>query len=249
MTDDVVVTVVDGTVSHREITLGSSFDDAEERSVGSIARRSADLELVNDGPRGDQVVGLRYSLPVDQGVTLLGAELQFAVDEASFDPASFLVRTEDDTNADPIAGVRWDLSRRLHEGPGVPWSPPNWPFLDAKTMDQRTPSLISIVQPIIDRGGWSSGNAMLFLITGEGTRTAESFDGSMAKAPRLRLWWTESALNTLPTMDAGPDQVVGLGSFVRLEGRAYDREGADGDLDSGRGTDASLDHRRELPGD
>ena len=50
-----------------------------------------------------------------------------------------------------------------------------------------TPDLTSIVQEIVDRGGWSSGNDMVFIITGSGERTAESHNGEPANAPILRI--------------------------------------------------------------
>ncbi|MGA1870358.1 MAG: PilC/PilY family type IV pilus protein [bacterium] len=50
-----------------------------------------------------------------------------------------------------------------------------------------TPDIKSIVQEIVNRDGWASGNAMSFIITGNGHRTAESFDGSSGSAPLLHV--------------------------------------------------------------
>ena len=36
------------------------------------------------------------------------------------------------------------------------------------------------MQEIVNRGGWTAGNSMAFIITGTGVRTAESFDGLFA---------------------------------------------------------------------
>ena len=36
------------------------------------------------------------------------------------------------------------------------------------------------MQEIVNRAGWNSGNAMVFIITGTGVRTAESFEGLFA---------------------------------------------------------------------
>jgi hypothetical protein len=53
--------------------------------------------------------------------------------------------------------------------------------------DQRTPDITSIVQEIVKRPGWSSGNALVIIITGTGERVAESYDGDQAAAPLLHV--------------------------------------------------------------
>ena len=52
---------------------------------------------------------------------------------------------------------------------------------------QKTPDLASIVQEVIDRPGWTSGNAMAFIITGSGTRVAAAFENSSYDACELVL--------------------------------------------------------------
>ena len=39
----------------------------------------------------------------------------------------------------------------------------------------------------MSRTGWTSGNAMAFIITGTGTRTAEAFEGGASTAPMLHI--------------------------------------------------------------
>jgi hypothetical protein len=36
------------------------------------------------------------------------------------------------------------------------------------------------MQELVNRAGWAPGNAMVFIITGTGVRTAESFNGTFA---------------------------------------------------------------------
>jgi hypothetical protein len=55
-----------------------------------------------------------------------------------------------------------------------------------------TPDLSSIVQEIVNRGGWSSGNDMAFIIQGSGNRTTKSYDGSKVTAPLLHVEWGSS---------------------------------------------------------
>ena len=44
-----------------------------------------------------------------------------------------------------------------------------------------------MIQEIVHRAGWASGNALAILITGSGHRTAYSFDGSASDAPLLHI--------------------------------------------------------------
>ncbi len=53
--------------------------------------------------------------------------------------------------------------------------------------DQQTPDIASVIQEIVDRGGWNSGNSLVIIITGTGTRTAEAYDGDQAGAPLLHV--------------------------------------------------------------
>jgi hypothetical protein len=57
----------------------------------------------------------------------------------------------------------------------------------------QTPDLKTIVQEIVDRGTWQSGNAMSFIITGTGHRTAVSYEGQTGYAPLLHVTYTEAA--------------------------------------------------------
>lgn len=41
---------------------------------------------------------------------------------------------------------------------------------------ERTADIAPIMQEIVDRGGWTSGNAMAFIITGSGDRAADTLN-------------------------------------------------------------------------
>jgi hypothetical protein len=47
-------------------------------------------------------------------------------------------------------------------------------------ISQRTPDLSRIIQEIVNRPGWGSGNALALIVSGTGRRTAESSNGSFA---------------------------------------------------------------------
>ncbi|MCD6188230.1 MAG: VWA domain-containing protein [Desulfuromusa sp.] len=69
--------------------------------------------------------------------------------------------------------------------------------------DPQTPDLTEIVQKIVNRSGWSSGNAMVFFINGSGHRTAVSYDGSRSAAPLLHVEYAGGESET--RIDQGTD--------------------------------------------
>jgi hypothetical protein len=88
----------------------------------------------------------------------------------------------------------------------------------------------AVIQEIVDRPGWSSGNALAILITGSGKRVAESFDGDASGAPLLHLRYVADG-NAAPsvTIATPPDGAsVNQGNAVTFAGTATDAE--DGDL-------------------
>jgi hypothetical protein len=49
-----------------------------------------------------------------------------------------------------------------------------------------------VVQEIVNRGDWATGNPVALIVTGSGARVAESFDGGAAKAPVLHIEYRTS---------------------------------------------------------
>ena len=154
-------------------------DDAEERLSGGVSRESTDLELIRD-EEADQLVGIRFpNLAVPQGASILSAQIEFIVDERGSE-LTLRAEASDDTAA-PIE-VDKDISDRPLSEAEVTWSEPARDNIGAL---QPTPDLTSLVQEIVDRAAWSSGNAMAFIIAGSGQRTAISVDLNSDHEPRL----------------------------------------------------------------
>src|SRR5207247_2119708 len=71
--------------------------------------------------------------------------------------------------------------------------------------NQRTPDLGAVIQEIVSRPGWVSGNALVIIVTGNGHRTAYSWDGSHTGAPLLHVEYDAG-----PTSDAAPVARLGV---------------------------------------
>jgi hypothetical protein len=148
---------------------------------------TSDLDLVTDGP-DVQTVGMRFTgIQVPQGATVANAYVQFQTDEATSGATSLTVRAQAADNAPPFTTTRFDLSSRPRTSASAGWTPPPWPQVGARGVDQRTPDLSAVVQEVVNRPGWTSGSALVLVITGSGSRVAESFEGTFAPILHLEL--------------------------------------------------------------
>ena len=162
------------------IPVDDSSDDAEEKlSNGDMNLTSSDLELVRVGTSNQQLVGIRFNdLRIPQGATIVDATIQFTADETSSESTELTVKAEATGNAATFTNTGFDISNRTPTTENVDWDVPEWDAVDAAGPDQATPNLAVIVQNIVDRGDWVSGNSIAFIITGNGKRVAESYDGT-----------------------------------------------------------------------
>lgn len=165
-----------------------TMEDAEEESDGTMDASSSDIELVTDGSKGNQVVGLRFhKVEVPVGATITNANIQFTVDETDTGVASLTIKGHDTDNASSFSSTAHNLSGRSTTSASVKWNPPSWSDVGAAAADQRSPDIKAIVQEIVDRDGWSQGNSLVIIITGTGTRTAEAYDGESSSAALLNI--------------------------------------------------------------
>jgi len=169
---------------------GGTNPDAEEAENGNVYNNVGSLDLVFDGEanpwRGNQVLALRFgNVTVPQDAPILQAYVQFtARGSGDISPAQLNVALQDSPNAQALGFVPFDLSSRPTTA-WVPWSPPSWTVANANGTAQRTSDLSDLVGEIVSQPGWSSGNAMVVLVEGQGRRSAWSWDQSQARAARL----------------------------------------------------------------
>jgi hypothetical protein len=78
----------------------------------------------------------------------------------------------------------------------VNWNPPSW-NTDAAGAAEQTPNITSIVQEIVDRPGWESGNAMAFIFDGSGTRSAYSRDDDVSRSATLHVTFQYNTPNSM----------------------------------------------------
>lgn len=188
-TDTVAITVQAPGTGTLERRAAAGSDDVEQAVSGSVYLNSSDLELTTDGST-QQVVGTRFTdVQVPHDATVTTAYVQFQVDESSTGPSSITINAEDSDNAATYTTTNGSVTSRPVTG-SVAWSPPDWTTVGAAGADQRTPNIAALVQAVINRDGWSSGNALALQFSGTGYRVAQSFEGSSSGAPLLHVEWT-----------------------------------------------------------
>lgn len=180
--------IVSGTM---DVKVNASNNDAEENRFnnGAVDLSSSDLELYTDEGVDPQYVGLRFmNINIPQGATVTSAYLKFTVDEVN--SGNVLINIAGQAADNPLAftSTAFNISSRLKTSSIVNWYPEAW--LQEYNLKQ-TPSLIPIVQELVNREGWNPGNAMAFILYGANTptntRIAKSFDGQSNYAPVLHI--------------------------------------------------------------
>jgi len=168
----------------RRIATGS--DDAEENAAGGINLGSSDLELVFDASL--QTVGLRFgNVTIVRGATIATAYVQFQAKETQSEATTLVIQGQAADQAATFASSSGNISSRPRTSAEVIWTPPAWTSVGETGASQRTPELKAVLQEIVDRDAWASGNALALVITGTGHRTARSFEGSAAGAALLHV--------------------------------------------------------------
>ncbi|MGY1620124.1 PKD domain-containing protein [Geodermatophilus sp. SYSU D00691] len=208
-----------------DVPVRAGADDAEEALAGAVDLGSSDLELVTDGGAA-QTVGLRFTgVAVPAGATITNAYVQFQVDEATTAATSLTVAAEATDNPAVFTTAARDVSARPRTSATVAWAPAAWPTVGARGPDQRTPDLAAVVQEVVSRPGWVSGNALALVLTGTGRRTAEAVESGAAVAPVLHVEYTTGGTgpaNAAPTVSAGPDRSVVRPAAASLDGTVTD---------------------------
>jgi len=122
-------------------------------------------------------------VPVPPGSRITAAWLQFTTDDEA--SANLWIRGEKSPNAAPFTTAKRNITSRPKTRSKVAWNPPSWAVSGTSGPDQKAGELRGIVQEQIDQPGWAAGNALVFIITGHGRRTAASFD--TGAPPRLHI--------------------------------------------------------------
>ncbi|WP_299442936.1 fibronectin type III domain-containing protein [uncultured Aquimarina sp.] len=230
-----VVTISKGTIvdpdpdnGSIEVAISTGSDDVEERQNGDLYTDSSDLELVYDthSSGGYQVIGLRFrSLALPKDVMITSAYLQFTADESHSDNAELEISLHDNSNSPAFSNSN-KVSNRNTFSNKVTWNPQSWSS-GQNGSGQRSPNLKNMVQSLVNKSGWTSGNNASFIIRGKGVslnntdakRVADSYEGGASKAPKLIVNYETPSDNSyiLSINTTGQGTVNGAGTYQEGE--------------------------------
>ncbi|NJM80205.1 MAG: metallophosphoesterase family protein [Flavobacterium sp.] len=177
-------------------------DDVEEAQDGRLYTDSSDLELVYDSYNNlqYQTIGLRFgNIKIPRGATINSAYIQFTADEVNTATSQLQITVENtDDAAEYVEEITYGVSARSYYSGIVNWSPGPWSTINQSSTNQRTPSLVGLLQNIVNKSSWQDGNAVAFKFKGTGVsltstsakRVADSFEGGASKAPKLVVSYT-----------------------------------------------------------
>jgi PKD repeat protein len=195
--DSVQITVRPSGAASVDRRIATGSDDAEEFAGGSMYLNSSDIELVFDND--NQKVGLRFiNLAIPNRATITRAYIQFEADETQSEATNLLVQGQAADNANAFGSGSGNISARPRTAASTSWSPPAWALVGEAGPNQRTPDLSAVIQEIVNRPAWASGNALAIIISGTGHRTARAFEGKADGAALLHVDFTTGAVPDAP---------------------------------------------------
>ena len=166
-------------IDSSSVRVAHADDDAQEKD-------DTHMELDKKHELGKKsYVGLRFlNVKIPQGATIMNASVEFRASDSDNETTHLQIRGEYTDDASCFTASDGDISNRTMCA-SVNWnSIPDW----TKDEFYQTPDLTSIIQEIVNRAGWSSGNSLAILFKSldlSGERRAYPYDESPGSAPLL----------------------------------------------------------------
>ena len=163
------------------IRVSQDDDDAEEQDDGIMKLDSNNLELGKQ-----RFVGVRFlNVTIPQGAKIVSAYVSFLASTASNQDVNLTIYGQDADNAAGFTSTNNDISNMPKTTASTTWE-----IVTAwkNNNTYKSPDLKSIIQEIVDRPGWSSGNSMAILFQSDvfdEERRAVSHDQNAGQAPVL----------------------------------------------------------------
>jgi hypothetical protein len=170
---------------------GGDNNDAEENSLGVMNLGDAVLDLGGLYRK----TGLRFtSVAIPKDAPITRAYIEFTTAGEDVANTGFTIEAEAHDNPAGFTEAVFNISSRPFYNQTVSW-PVAYPWATLNEAHQ-TADVTALVQKLVNRSGWASGNAMVFVVSsGEDVfRKASSFNQDPAKAPKLHI---EYAVNVV----------------------------------------------------
>ncbi len=178
-------TVSDAPYGKVDSRVRQSEDDSEDNiGTGVSYYNHTDLDLGSfvNGNTDPSYIGVRFqNVAIPRGAIITSAYIEFTSNDDQTETTDLAIWGQAVDHAPQFTTNSADISSRTHTTAEVDWSEESW----TTGGKYQTPDIKTIVQELVNREGWSSGNAMAFMFKGTGKRDAVSYDNTPSNAPRL----------------------------------------------------------------
>ena len=173
----------------RQVAAGE--DDAEYGHSSYLESTYLEFGYVDTIPDYVDVWVRVPSVDIPQGSTIDSAYLEFYVPSDQSASVDGIIQAQDEDDAARLTSAS-DYENATWTAASVSWSPGSW----TGGTWVPSPDIASVIQEIVDRGGWSSGNHLGLRWrdddeSSSGFREPQDYDDSSTEAPRLEITYTE----------------------------------------------------------
>jgi hypothetical protein len=168
------------------LQVSASLDDSREETDGTVAPTSTSVRINGSDKWG----GFRFTnVTVSPGSTINTATFQYYIESTAEDDVNHIVYCEDADSSAQFTTSSYDITNRARTTASV-----YEVQLAAGAGWRSAPDIADLVQEVIDRVGWASGNALSVLVKGNYNASPylyiESYDGASAQAAKLDIDYT-----------------------------------------------------------
>ena len=162
----------------------ASTDDGQE-AAGTVSLGGSNINANS----ASQYIGLRFlNVTIPNAATIDAASLDLYFVSTSFDDPDVTIYAEATDDAATFTTTTNDMSGRASTTATV-----NWTASSLGTGIKTTPSIATIIQEIVNRAGWVSGNDIALLLKGNGSSSfirVRAYDDGGGAYPTLNITYT-----------------------------------------------------------
>lgn len=182
------------------VPLLSADDCYVEHNAGVITMATAYLWFGAGGAPATYSSGIRFrSVAIPQGAIVLNAYVEFDADVANANDNCNVTISGDDVDSSAVFSTYADFMGRARTTANAPWNAiPHW----VVGTHYQTPDISAVLNEVVGRAGWVSGNPLGILIDNNGStagagRNPVSWDHAAARyEPHLYAWWYDTTTRT-----------------------------------------------------
>ncbi|MCL5282262.1 MAG: PA14 domain-containing protein [Planctomycetes bacterium] len=214
-----------------DIRIAAGIDDVEEYTdAHNMYTDSSDLEMPyeDDGnpPSSEQVIGLRFAVPIAKGAQVTKAYVEFTCDETKggTNAVNLIIQGQLAANAPAFTSATGDVTNRSTTKAQVKWAVENWTTVGQKS---QTADISAIEAPDIDQSGWAGGNALVLILSDDksnpskGIRCADAIEDGATNGPLLHVEVFDPAASAPSPADGAIGVIMPLLGWTKGDGAIF----------------------------